>query len=132
STAAPEELATFRRHLRELRANGPGDLVYDVVRVGSFEEAWLAVACNTDIQAVVMRHAFAMHAERPIAAPGIHTELERLTAPLAHSSAPICNELARAVRHLRPELDLYLLTNESLAETGARTAELFRRVFYRF
>src|SRR5581483_11871942 len=50
-SGAPEELATFRRHLRELRANGPGDLVYDVVRVGSFEEAWLAVACNTDIQA---------------------------------------------------------------------------------
>ncbi len=65
--------------------------------------------------------------------PAIRAELDRVTAPLAHSSAPICERPGAArSRHLRPELDLYLLTNESLADTGARTAELFRRVFYRF
>ena len=92
----------------------------------SFEEAWLAVTCNVDIQAVVMRHIFPLRADRRFTAPGIRAELDQLTEPLAHSSAPICDALARALRHLRPELDLYLLTNESLADAGEHTAELFR------
>jgi len=128
----PEELQALQGHLRELRARGAGDLIYEIVRVGSYEEAWLAVACNVDIQAVAMRRIFPTRAARPITAPGIRSELGRVTAPVAQSPAPICEQLAAAIAHLRPELDLYLLTNESLADTGARTAQLFRRVFYRF
>src|SRR6185369_4375801 len=48
------------------------------------------------------------------------------------SSRPICDDLAAALHHLRSELDLYLLTNESLTEARERTADLFTRVFYRF
>ncbi len=133
---APEQLRALHRDLRELRAHGKGDLIYEVVRVGSFEEAWLAVMCNTDIQAVVMRRTFPIHAsaEHPITAPGIRSELNRITAPVtgSGSSAPVCDALAGALRHLRPELDLYLLTNESLADASAQTAQLFSRVFYRF
>jgi arginine decarboxylase len=128
----PEELQALQGYLRELRARGADDLIYELVRVGSFEEAWLAVACNTDIQAVVMRRIFPLRAARPFTAPGIRTELDRVTAPVAQSAAPIAEQLAAAIAHLRPELDLYLLTNESLADAGARTAQLFRRVFYRF
>jgi arginine decarboxylase len=131
-TMGPEPLQALRENLRNLRASGKGDLVYEVIQVGSFEEAWLAVVCNTDIQAVVMRHIFAARAERPITAPGIRAELDRVVEPLLASPAPIAEALAAALRHLRPELDLYLLTNESMAEAGERTAELFSRVFYRF
>ena len=42
-----EQLQAMRERLRELRASGRGDLVYEVVQVGSFEEAWLAVMCNS-------------------------------------------------------------------------------------
>ena len=128
----PSRFAALRASLRELIATSRGDLVYEVVHVGSFEEAWLAVMCNTDIQAVVMRQSFAARAERPITSPKIRAELDKIVAPIAASSAPICETLAAALRHLRPELDLYLLTSESLAEAGAHTAELFSRVFYRF
>src|SRR6478752_1379494 len=44
-TMPPERLRTLRHNLRELRERGSGDLVYEVVRVASFEEAWLAVMC---------------------------------------------------------------------------------------
>jgi arginine decarboxylase len=128
----PGRLETLRRELRELRTSRQRDLVYELLQVGSFEEAWLAVMCNPDIQAVVLRQDFPARAERPITLPGIRAALDALVAPLAHSSAPVHEELAGALRHLRPELDLYLLTNESLAESGARTHELFSRVFYRF
>jgi arginine decarboxylase len=129
---APARLRALRRSLHALRASERGDLVYEVVRVASFEEAWLAVMCNTDIQAVVMRHDFPVRAERPITAPGIRAELDRLIAPLARAAGPISDALAAALRHLRPELDLYLRTNESLADHGEQTPRLFSRVFYRF
>jgi arginine decarboxylase len=128
----PERLSALRRSLRELRRGGRGDLVYEVLQVGSFEEAWLAVRCNTDIQAVVMRHTFALSADPAITLPGIRAVLDHLTAPVQRSTAPISESLALALRHLRPELDLYLLTNESLTGTDERTADLFTRVFYRF
>jgi len=135
-TMTPERLRALRDNLRALRATRRRDLVYEVVQVGSYEEAWLAVMCNTDIQAVAMRPLFPARAERPFTAPGIRAELDKQLAPLvgegSASSPPICEALAGALRRLRPELDLYLLTNQSLAEAGARTAELFSRVFYRF
>jgi arginine decarboxylase len=127
-----EQLRTLRRNLRDFRATGRADLVYEVVHVGSFEEAWLAVTCNTDIQAVAMRQSFLVRAERPVTSPGIRAEVEKVVSPLAHSSAPICELLAVALRHMRPEIDLYLLTNESLTEARTPTADLFSRVFYRF
>jgi arginine decarboxylase len=131
-TLLPERLRTLRDELRNLRAKERGDLVYEVVQLSSFEEAWLAVMCNTDIQAVVMRHVFPIRAAQPITASGIRTELEKLVRRIAGSSAPICEALAVALRHLRPELDVYLLTNESLTLAEERSAELFTRVFYRF
>src|SRR6185436_11619291 len=62
----------------------------------------------------------------------LRAELDRVTAPLGRAAAPPCEELALALRHLRPELDLYLLTNETLPAPAARTAGLYSRVFYRF
>jgi arginine decarboxylase len=62
----------------------------------------------------------------------MRAEVDRLVAPLERSPDSISDALARALRHLRPELDLYLLTNESLGAAGEHTAELFTRVFYRF
>jgi arginine decarboxylase len=131
-TLPHERLRALRRELRELRLGGKNDLVYELVHVGSFEEAWLAVTCNVDIQAVVMRHTFPVHAERPLTTRAVRVELDRVTRRLARSSVPVSDALARELLHLRPELDLYLLTNESLAAEGEPSSELFSRVFYRF
>jgi arginine decarboxylase len=130
-TLSPERLRALRQTLRQLRSS-ESDLVFEVVQVRSFEEAWLAVMCNTDIQAVVMRHSFPVRADPPFTSPELRSVLDEVTAPLERTSAPLSESLARAIRHLRPELDLYLLTNESLGGEGERTAELFSRVFYRF
>jgi arginine decarboxylase len=128
----PERLRARRRQLRELLESSRGDLAFDLVQVGSFEEAWLAVMSNTDIQAVVMRNVFPLRAEPRFAAPGLRAALDRVGGGVEGSAAPICDSLAIALRHLRPELDLYLLTNQSLTEPGEHTEELFTRVFYRF
>jgi arginine decarboxylase len=128
---APDRLAALRRDLRALRA-AEDDLVYQLLVVESFEEAWLAVLCNTDVQAVVMRQSFPLRAERPFTLPAVREAVDRVLAPAALAGGPAYQALAAALRHLRPELDLYLLTSESLAAAGARTAELFARVFYRF
>src|SRR2546430_2399175 len=57
-TISPEDLRAIKLNLLKLRSQGKGDLVYELVQVGSFEEAWLAVLCNTDIQPVAMRQSF--------------------------------------------------------------------------
>ncbi len=132
ASLSPDRLDVLSRQVRELSGTGSAHMIYDLLQVGSFEEAWLAVMCNTDIQAVVIRQAFSLQAERPFTLPGVREALDRVLAPLASSLEPICDPLARALRHLRPELDLYLLTNESLAPVEEPTAALFDRVFYRF
>jgi arginine decarboxylase len=130
-TMNAEQLAQVRRNLIHLRLEGPGDLVYELLPVASFEEAWLAVMCNPDIQAVVMRSSFPTRATRPLTAPLMRAAVDRVLAPVEQASTSIAESLALALRNLRPELDLYLLTNESLI-SGDHTPELFRRVFYRF
>jgi arginine decarboxylase len=132
-TSPADRVRELRRNIRRfLESNERGDLVYEMVRVGSFEEAWLAINCNADIQAVILRQTFPLRADQPITVPGARAELDALGTGLDGSRGPICDELARALRHLRPELNLYLLTDESLADAEGHTAQLYRRVFYRF
>ena len=90
--------------------------------MGSFEEAWLAVMCNTDIQAVVMRQTFPARAERPITSPGIRAELDKVAGARSRvrRRADLRGAGARACATCGPELDLYLLTNESLSRAPGR------------
>lgn len=124
-----EEQEDLRGRLRAMRR--PEDrFIYDVVVVSSFEDAVIAVLFNHMIQACVARYSFPMRAgerhellRRFLGAVGSN-ELEEA---LDHDRGVA---LGRVVRRLRPELDLFLVTDLPLEELAGSIEEVFRRVFY--
>ena len=127
--SASEEDALRRRvqHKRSL----DDDFVFDVVVVPSFEDALIATLVNFNLQAVVIRHGFPFRSiyhndmlRRFLDGHGRgHREDARV------ERGPL---LGRQIAQLRPELDLYLVTDVNVEDiAGARRrglqAHLLRR-----
>ncbi len=125
----PAEENTLRAGLREMRR--PEDrFIYEVISVPTFEDALIAVLFNYNIQACVIRYGFSFRSQN-------HLEiLQRYLVGIDESEAeeqpdtdrgPMLGEM---MAELRPELDLYLVTDIAVEEM-AGTADKFRRIFYR-
>src|SRR5688572_27977538 len=115
--------------LRRLRRE-TDEFVVEPVVVGSFEDAVLAVLVNYNIQAVVMFDGFGYASQTPLA-----DLRELIAAYLPQAAAARDGDLAmllsRAVRAIRPELDVYLSTDRDVAAlAGADEAAGIRRVFF--
>ena len=112
--------------LRRLRR--PEDaFVYEPVFVGSFEDAFCAAAVNPAIAAVVIAEGFPYRSRYD--APVLRSVLDPLGETDSHDASAL--RLAQALKRIRPELDLYLLSErdvETLA--GNPAAEPVRRIFY--
>jgi arginine decarboxylase len=103
------------------------DFIYEPVIVGSAEDALCAAMLNTDLAAVVIHEGFAFHSRHD--APVLRGMIDPL-ATLEPSDVSAMR-LARVLKQVRPELDLYLLSNRRVEEiAGDPAAEAVRRVFY--
>ncbi|NKK39392.1 ornithine decarboxylase [Rhizobium leguminosarum bv. viciae] len=128
ATSASEQ-KTLRRRLQPKRGVSD-DFVFDTVFVRSFEDALNATLVNTDLQAVVIRHSF------PLRSRDCHLDrsrrvLEGLDAGIeAVPEAERGPLLGREIAKLRPELDLYLVTEGNVEDIAARAGEPFKRVFF--
>jgi arginine decarboxylase len=106
----------------------PGDdLAYDVVVVGSLEEAVFAITFNGEIQACVVRDAFPARAELDL--PDAALPLRSLDDDGGTEGRGVA--LARLIADLRPEIDLYLSTDVPVDQLDPDVHRLFGRVFYR-
>jgi arginine decarboxylase len=119
------EMLSYRR---------PGDsLRYEIVAVESFEAAYAAALMNHDVQAVLTRYDIPFRSD---AAFGFYDDrMDEIDAALGLSAvdaAPRSFALARVLRRLRPHLNLYMLTDESMPAALDTTYEVFDRVFYRY
>lgn len=107
------------------------EFVYDVVNVPSAQDAAIAALFNPTIQAVFLRYNFAFHTANH------HPALRRYLDALAAENMPLSYgldrsmHLARVLRRLRPELDLYLVTDTPLDSVAGNMGSAFRRTFYR-
>ena len=106
--------------------------IYELVFVGSFEDAVLASILNGNIESVIASDGvpFASSHDAP-------TLREFLLANLpAHAfttrSSQQSLELARALKQIRPELDIFLLSGSEVEKVAgdAVAAEYIRRIFY--
>src|SRR5437764_55022 len=106
--------------------------IYELVFVGSFEDAVLASIVNGNIESVIASDGvpFASSHDAP-------TLREFLLANLpAHAfsarSSEQTLELAKAVKQIRPELDIFLLSGSEVEKIAgdAIAAECIRRIFY--
>jgi arginine decarboxylase len=128
-TLTPAQEQALREEVRGWRR--PSDhFIYELVVVGSAEEALVAAQLNASLQACVVRRRFATAAGHeepdlaPFTDPGLVAELDSLDPD---ERAQV---LARRLARLRPELDLYLMTEIAVEDIAGHLSHHFRRVFH--
>ncbi len=117
-----EELIKMRRD--------EDSFTYEPVFVPTFEDALIAVLFNHNIQTVVIRYGFKLRSKH---------NLPVLTRYLAQTRCENLDDiepqeygilLADVIAAIRPELDLFLVTDQSVEEVAGRVGDACRRVFY--
>jgi arginine decarboxylase len=120
--ALREELHRWRR---------PDDpFVYEVVVVPSVDDALMAARLNFRLQACVVRRRFThrtRHESSFLAQFVVDTGPDDL---MDRSPDDRAQELARSLAKIRPELDLYLMTEISVEDLAGRLSHHFRRIFH--
>jgi arginine decarboxylase len=121
ATNWPNLCAEWRRLRRPLDS-----FVYEPVFVGSFEDAFCAAMVNPDIAAVIINEGFAQKSRHD--APVLRT-LTASIEPLGATDSAL--RLAHTLKRVRPELDLYLMSNRNVEQlAGNPEADVLRRIFY--
>lgn len=107
------------------------EFVYEIITVPTLEDAVIAVQFNWTIQAVFLRYNYSFKT------PHQHPALQRYLGVMQRHRLPVCFglqrsvELAKLLRKLRPELDLFLVTDAPLDRVAGNTGIEFKRIFYR-
>ena len=126
----PSQWERARHDLKRLRRTDDA-FTYEVVQVGTFEDAVIAAVCNHNLQAVVIRDGFDYRSRHDV--PLLREFLSRHIGSNEASTTPgaLATTLARAVKRYRPELDVYLLTDRAVETlAGSDEAAPLRRVFH--
>ena len=125
--ASRAKVASEVRRLRRV----DDSMIYEPVIVGSVEDALLATIMNGKIEAVVIFDGIPIPSQHdvPLFRDFLTTHLDLDTASLAPREIGVT--LARMVKRVRPELDIYLLTDRDVEKlAGDPAASMIRRVFY--
>jgi len=123
------EGAELRRHMLEMRSEDD-EFIYDVVIVPSFEDAVVAVLFNHNIQSCVLRYRFPVESRWMI--PELSHYVQMVDPQLVQrAERDPSDALAEAITQLRPELDLFKVSDETMGSVSATRTRSFRRVFYR-
>jgi len=125
--APPARWPALGAEWRRLRR--PQDpFIYEPVFVGSLEDAFCAAILNQDLAAVVIQEGFSVRSRND--APILRSLAEAAIEPQAGVKATALR-LADALKNVRPELDLYLVSTGQVEVTaGEPQADALRRVFY--
>jgi arginine decarboxylase len=127
--SASEEDALRRRVQR--KRSSDDDFIFDVVVVPSFEDALIATLVNFHLQAVVIRHGFPFrsvnHKDNDILRRFLENVDDYVEAMPEFERGPL---LGRQIAQIRPELDLYLVTDANVEDVAARAGDVFKRIFF--
>ena len=122
--------AKIAGELRRLR-RAEDAMIYEPVLVGSVEDALLATIMNGKIEAVVIFDGIPVPSQHdvPLLRDLLASRHQLDTSSLAPREIGVT--LARLIKRIRPELDLYLLTDRNVEKlAGDPAASMIRRVFY--
>ena len=114
--------------LRALRCP-TDDVQFELLVVPSVEDAITAVALNGEIQAAIIRHDVPLRSRDRV--PLMNTLLGITDDPIGRDCSSDCIECGEWIRELRPHIDLYLLTDESIAAGNNDEHDVYDRTFYR-
>jgi arginine decarboxylase len=122
--------AKIAREIRRLRRVEDG-MIYEPVLVGSLEDALLATMMNGKIEAVVIFDGIPVPSQHdvPLVRDLLATRHQLDTLSFAPQDVGLT--LARLIKRIRPELDIYLLSDRQVEKVaGDLAASMIRRVFY--
>ena len=118
----PSLVSDWRRLRRRLDA-----FVYEPVFVGSFEDAFCATMLNPALAAVVVHEGFPFQSRHD--APILRSLVDAADHHPATGSSAL--HLTQVLKRVRPELDLYLVSNGRVEDlAGSPEASAARRIFY--
>jgi arginine decarboxylase len=130
SPARPAAWAELAQELRKLRRS-QDKFVYEPVFLGSFEDAVLGAILNGSVEAVVIYEGipFGSSHHNPILREFLTTHLA--ASGVDANSGQYGLALAQGLKKLRPELDIYFLSDREVEKlAGDVGAACIRRVFY--
>jgi arginine decarboxylase len=127
--ASAHDVRGLRAGLASMRRT-EDSFIYEPVVVPSFEDGLIGVLFNHNIQAVVVRYGFPMHSRNRLEL--LQRYLNRLGDTDLDEIAPedYGIKLAELIGRLRPELDVYLVTDQMVEDVAGRVSGNCRRVFY--
>ncbi len=121
--------ALYRQKLAVFKAESD-EFIYDIVLVNSAEDALTAVLANTDLQACI----YLNHVVAATLASGdvfaAHTKPLLKTTPPVQMAQSVEVNLCRTIRHVRPELGHYLISEQTAAELPQEVRRHFDRVLF--
>ncbi len=123
--AVPESLAESIRALR----NPSDDVQFELLVMPSVEDAITAIALNGEIQAAIIRHDLPLRSRDRL--PLMTTLLGAIDEANVTEGTHDWVECGQWIRELRPHIDLYLLTDESIAAPTDDEPDIYDRTFYR-
>lgn len=121
----PESLAENLRALRNL----DDEVQIELLVVSSVEDAITAVALNGEVQAAIVRHDLPLRSRDPVPLMTALLGAEDDAGTVDCGRDAI--ECGEWMRELRPHIDLYLLTDESIAADAEDEPDIYDRTFYR-
>jgi arginine decarboxylase len=128
-TLTPAQEHALREELRGWR-RAADHFVYELVVVSSAEEAIVAARLNANLQACVIGRRFAAAARHDLSSLADFAD-SRVVADMDGQPPEERDKiLARRLARLRPELDLYLLTEVDVENIAGHISHHFRRVFH--
>ncbi|BBZ10900.1 aminotransferase class I/II-fold pyridoxal phosphate-dependent enzyme [Mycobacterium branderi] len=104
--------------------------VYEIVVVGSGDEAVIAARLNASVQACAITRRFAHRSRRDLSALSHFVDAHIAEDLAEHSPEERAAILANAIKDSRPEIDMYLITELEVEDVAARLGHHFRRVFH--
>ena len=112
----------WRRLRRPLDA-----FVYEPVFVGSVEDAFCAIMLNADLASVVINEGFVFRSRHDV--PVLRTVSQAMEQKFKAELSAL--QLAELVKRVRPELDIFIVSNRRVEElAGNPKANVARRIFY--
>jgi arginine decarboxylase len=104
--------------------------IYEPVVVPSIEDAVIAVLFNHNIQSVIIRPGLELESSNQL--PVLKRYLTRVGDEAIEEIDPddYGPELCRLIHKVRPEIDVYLVTDQSVEDIAGRDLGGCRRVFY--
>src|SRR3982750_2605439 len=105
------------------------EFVYEVVPLGSFEDAICAAVLNPDLIAVLIYEGFPLRSRHDVPVLRELLATHGVAADVAPEDPAL--PLVNALKRIRPELDLYLLSDRHVEKlAGDPRADSLRRIFY--